>query len=146
MNIPVLTEMQIEHFFLADIHDVELQLVIFDEVPKFDNWGKVHEGTGVACVIITVLQMNTLVTTTHETFIFKVIDHKRSIVHDFGKRKGPEDVLIWVLFDWITVLYLSFDGLNDVSTVALSEHDSHHGSPSLASTVEEIVNEVGNSL
>ena len=69
MDIPVLTEVQIEHFFLADVHYVKLSLVVLDEVTHFDDGSKIHESSCVARVVITIFQVDALIATTHETLV-----------------------------------------------------------------------------
>lgn len=145
MNIPILTEMKIEHFFLANIHYIQLSLVIFYEVTKLDNWSKIHECSCVACVIFTVLQMNTFVSTAHQTFVFQIINHKRCIMHDLSQCKSPKNILVWVLIDWVTILELRFDRRNEIPTISLGEHHTHDRSPSFASAIQKVINQVSNT-
>jgi len=145
VDVPVLAEVQVEHLFLTDVHDIKLGLLVLDEVTELDDGCEIHKCTGVACVIITVLQMDTLVTTSHQAFVFEVIDHERAIVHDLGESTGPKDILVGILAYWLLVFLLLFDRPFNVSAVAFGEDHTKNWSPSFASSVEQVINKVSDT-
>ena len=146
MDVPVLTEVQIEHFLLTNVHDVKLSLVILDKVTQFYDGGKIHECACIASIVFTILQVNAFIATTHKTFIFQVINHERAIMHNFCQRTSPQNIFVWILRNWVTILDLLSNRVLYVTTVALSEDHAENWSPSLTAPIKEIVHEVRDTL
>ena len=95
INIPTLADVKTLHFFQKD--SVKCKVVLF--LHKMTNpvhWCDVHEVSCVDCHINSKLLVTTKVASSHVASIFDIVNHKRSVVHNFGETTCK--VYVFVLF------------------------------------------------
>jgi hypothetical protein len=129
MNIPVLTKMNIEHLFLIDILEGLSLVCILDVGLHLNDRSDIHKCGGVDGIVFSVFKIAARLSSSHQTFIFKIISHQTSIMNDFSQGTSIQYIVV--------VLEISFlNRLTDVSSEALSEHHSKNRPPSFASSVK----------
>lgn len=138
--------MKIEHFFLADIHYIKLSFIVLDEISQFHDWCQIHKSTSVASIVITIFDVNTFVTSSHQTLIFEIVNHQRTVMHDFCQSAGPENIFVWIGSDRVFILHLILDRFSDISAVALGKYHAEDGSPSLATSIQKVIDQIADSL
>lgn len=75
MNVPVLTKVNVEHFFLIDILESLSLVFILDVGFHLNDRSYIHERGCVHGVIFSVLDVAAWLSSSHQRFVLKVISH-----------------------------------------------------------------------
>lgn len=75
MNIPVLSKMNVYHFFWVNFEKFVTYFRVLYEFFEFWNWCVVHQSSSINCVINTIFKICAWLATSHQTFVFKIINH-----------------------------------------------------------------------